>query len=144
MELIKINISGTIFNAKQSTLQRIPGSVLANLKESENFDKSSGAYFFEKNATCFHAILDAFSSKQLHVPKDVCPIKFKEELEYWQVPLDMLAPCCWRYFYNSNDDVDALKLLLSRNNAPSKVGDFGASRSSERYETTKYFALDNI
>lgn len=31
---------------------------------------------------------------KLHRPMDVCPIRLRDELDFWRIPISLIAPCC--------------------------------------------------
>ena len=103
---IEINICGTIFMTKRSTLKAISGSYLSNL------DDSKQKYFFDKDPVLFRHILNAHREGIIHVPRDVCPLLFKKEILFWNLPLSLVAPCCWKYLYEAETEVEAFKILF--------------------------------
>ncbi|XP_033748724.1 potassium voltage-gated channel subfamily C member 3-like [Pecten maximus] len=115
MKLLVINVRGTVFKTKATTLEKVPSdSPLANLdKTSEFFDSESGEFFFDRNAEVFDAILDYFSTGRLHIPNSVCAERVKEELSYWKIPESHLAMCCWKAYYQKDEDMEVLNKLLS-------------------------------
>lgn len=115
MDLLVINVRGTVFKTKTATLAKAPAdSPLANLdKSSEFFDSDSGEYFFDRNAEVFDTILDYFSTGRLHIPNSVCSERVREELSYWKIPESHLAKCCWKAFYQKDEDMEVLNRLLS-------------------------------
>ncbi|KAH3860673.1 hypothetical protein DPMN_023584 [Dreissena polymorpha] len=114
-DTVRLDISGTMFRAKKSTLQNIPTSRLANLNDScEEYDRKSGIYIFDRDAVSFRYILNAYINGELHAPKDVCPNQFKTELDFWDIPIKLLPLCCFKHFYDGQEDIDTLQILIER------------------------------
>ncbi|XP_052285088.1 potassium voltage-gated channel protein Shaw-like [Dreissena polymorpha] len=91
-DMVRLDISGTMFRTKKSTLQKIPTSRLANIKDScEEYDRKSGIYIFDRDAVSFRYILNAYINGELHAPKDVCPNQFRRELDFWDIPIKLLS-----------------------------------------------------
>ena len=107
---VEFDISGTIFKIKRSTLKQINGSYLSNL------DDDKQKYFFDKDPVLFRHILNAHREGIIHVPRDVCPLLFKKEILFWNLPLTLVAPCCWKYFYEAETDKETYKVLLQNGN----------------------------
>ncbi|XP_064618675.1 potassium voltage-gated channel subfamily C member 1-like [Lineus longissimus] len=95
MDIIRINVRGTEFLTYRSTILNLPESTLAEaLSTKSHYESSVGAYFFDRSAECFSIILKAHQKKELHITDEVCMIDMAEELEYWRIPLTVVAPCC--------------------------------------------------
>ncbi|XP_045176546.2 potassium voltage-gated channel protein egl-36-like [Mercenaria mercenaria] len=107
---VEIDLSGTIFKTKRLTLKAINGSYLSKLNDTVN------KYYFDKDPTLFRHILNAHRDGTVHVPRDVCPMLFKKELLFWNIPLSLVAPCCWKYLYEAESDVETFKILLQEEN----------------------------
>lgn len=97
---ITLNIGGKVFEVFSSTLKRFPDSRLAKLNEkSEAFCFDGGEYFFDRNPVVFEAILEAYRTGELHIPRDICGSLVKRELEFWEISPSYLSPCCWKTYY---------------------------------------------
>ena len=105
---LRINISGTIFQVEPTTLLRFPDSRLGKLVSGEKpTDKKT--YFFDQDATLFGHILRCYRSGEVHVPSLICPREFLRELQYWNIPVEKIAPCCWSTFYRADDVLETLE-----------------------------------
>lgn len=121
--IVELDIGGKLFKTKKSTLVSIDGSYLSNL---ENFDEN----YFDRDPFLFRHILNAHRDGVVHVPRDVCPCLFKKEMVFWKIPFKMIAPCCWKYMYEADDDIDTLEILLEeegRYTSQSKIGNIHKS-----------------
>lgn len=110
---IRLNIGGTCFQTFCETLQTFPESKLANLSKLSSFyDAENDEYFFDRNPVLFAFILDSYHKEEIHLPSDICGPTFKKELEFWELSLSHVAPCCWEAFYKSEDDIETVNKLL--------------------------------
>lgn len=115
---VELDIGGKLFKTRKSTLMSIDGSYLSNL---ENFDENH----FDRDPFLFRHILNAYRDGVVHVPRDVCPRLFKNEMVFWKIPFKMIAPCCWKYMYEVEDDIDTLEILLEeegKHNSKNRIG----------------------
>ncbi|XP_064630380.1 potassium voltage-gated channel subfamily C member 3-like [Lineus longissimus] len=95
MDLIKINISGTVFVTTREIILNIPTSKLASALDCKrDFDNSLGALYFPRSPDLFTSVLEAHRQGTLHVPSDACGIEFLNEMEFWNLPKSMISPCC--------------------------------------------------
>lgn len=108
-ETVTFEVGGTVFKTKRTTLNTIEGSLLSRL------DKRKYVYYFDRDPTAFRHILYAHRYGRIHVPKDICPIQFREEMLYWGIPKRLIAPCCWKFIYETEGDVETLKIFVDRN-----------------------------
>jgi hypothetical protein len=67
---------------------------IERLTDCDDFIESTGEYFFCKSPVIFEYIIDYYLTQNLHRPWDVCPIRLRDELDFWRIPLSHLAPCC--------------------------------------------------
>ncbi|XP_064627369.1 potassium voltage-gated channel protein egl-36-like isoform X3 [Lineus longissimus] len=95
MDLININIRGTPFLAPRETILKIPDSRLAvALHSQQGYNGELCAYYFNRKPDLFSIILEAHSEGEVHVPSETCAIEVLNEMEYWNIPRSMIAPCC--------------------------------------------------
>jgi hypothetical protein len=64
--------------------------------------KADGTYFVDRNPVLFHHVLDYLSGRTFHLPKGMCAIEAREEMEFWRIPLDALPKCCYEVLYDDN------------------------------------------
>jgi hypothetical protein len=112
MDMIRINISGTEFLTRRSTILNIPGSTMAEaLNTKSHYESSIGCYFFDRSPDYFATILKAHQKEELHIPDDVCGIEMVEELEYWKLPLTIVAQCCIGRIHDALRERDIAKAI---------------------------------
>ena len=110
---VHLNIEGTKIKTLKSTCKSIADSLLASLNEkSDSFDVSDGTFYFDRDVRLFFHILAAHREGELHIPRDVCPMRFRREMEFWKVPHKLIAQCCWKYFYECDDEIAILNDVM--------------------------------
>ncbi|KAL4240905.1 hypothetical protein ACF0H5_001687 [Mactra antiquata] len=110
---VRFNIGGTLFLTFDDTLKHFPESKLANLSTCrDNYDDDTREYFFDRNPVLFGFILDAYRKEEIHLPSDICGPTFRKELEFWELSLSHVAPCCWEALYKSDDDIKTVNKLM--------------------------------
>ena len=107
------NIGGQRHETFLSTLKAIPSTRLSwigdnylLLQHSPAYDPEKNEFFFDRNPTCFAAIVNYFRTGQLHYPTDICGPMFECELKFWGVDEAQMQSCCWEG-YTANRDKDA-------------------------------------
>ena len=108
-DTVKLNISGTLFQVKASTLQRFPNSRLSKLLTQVSNDEQT--FYFDQDPWLFGHVLRCYRSGEIHVPKQICGHEFLKELEFWEIPVSMVSPCCWPTLYQADVNVEILKKL---------------------------------
>lgn len=100
MKKIQIDLRGTIFVSRslalQNTLERLTSKNLAEVI-------SDGNYYLDRNPLIFHHILDFYSEGRFHLPRNICPIQARREVEFWGIPLTEVPPCCYETLYGDNE-----------------------------------------
>ena len=73
---IVLNIGGTRYETRASTLIRFPATRLSTLallgKDDEAYDASRGEYFFDRHSGVFECILNYYRSDELHLSNGLC------------------------------------------------------------------------
>lgn len=98
---IVLNVSGRRFMTEKTCLQRYPHTLLGSEMLARFFDASKQEYFFDRDPYLFRYILNFYQCGKLHSSPDDCPVAFKDELDYFGIPICALEDCCW---YTANAD----------------------------------------
>ncbi|XP_069134486.1 potassium voltage-gated channel protein Shaw-like [Argopecten irradians] len=115
METAQINLRGTVFTTSLKTLQNYLETKLASLThQSDNYNVEKDEYFFDRNPCSFHNILDFYSTGKIHISSAICVESFREELEFWEIPMKYISKCCWKTFYQIGEDMDVLEKIVTR------------------------------
>ncbi|XP_064627352.1 potassium voltage-gated channel protein egl-36-like isoform X1 [Lineus longissimus] len=94
-DLIHVNIRGTCFLTPRETILKISDSRLAvALNTQQGYNDKLCAYYFNREPDLFRIILQAHSQGEVHIPSETCAIEVLNEMEFWNIPRSMIAPCC--------------------------------------------------
>ncbi|CAF1395527.1 unnamed protein product [Rotaria sordida] len=89
---IIINVCGDRYETHRTTLERYPDTLLGNRKRRKYYyDKTRNEYFFDRNRSCFEAILYYYQSHgRLRRPNYVPIDTFLEEINFFQLGQEAL------------------------------------------------------
>ena len=114
LDIVNINVGGTLFSTRFSTLKSLPDTRLGKLStSSEEYTKEKGYFFFDRNPDLFHCLLDLYRHGNLHVPSSICGATLKRELEFWEIPLCTIPHCCLAIICKYEEAIDSMKSLKS-------------------------------
>uniref|UniRef100_A0A914WS89 Uncharacterized protein n=1 Tax=Plectus sambesii TaxID=2011161 RepID=A0A914WS89_9BILA len=97
---------------------------------ADDFFADSGEYYFERTSKAFDPIIDFYMTGNLHKPSDMCPDRFREELLFWGLVKEEMAPCCAPIVVNSDNATSACIHATEEDKKKNSVdfkGFFGAS-----------------
>ncbi|XP_061177212.1 potassium voltage-gated channel subfamily C member 3-like [Saccostrea echinata] len=95
----RISLRGTNFITGSEAVREYMDSPI---RDGRAEVKPDGSYFVDRNPAIFHHILDYLSGRKLHLPKNLCAIEVREEIEFWMIPLEAVPKCCYEVLYNDN------------------------------------------
>ena len=103
---VVINVSGMIFETRQTTLSRFPDTLLGDEeKRSKFYVPEFHEYFFNRNRAAFEAILYYYqSSGRLKRPEEVPMCIFKQEVEFFELGDEILSDIRLKEGYLSMDE----------------------------------------
>ncbi|XP_071168162.1 delayed-rectifier potassium channel regulatory subunit KCNS2-like [Mytilus edulis] len=102
MDRFFINVSGTKFEISKAALLTQPDTRLGKIALSTSTSEKKELYF-DRPATAFESILTFYQTRKLHMPPNLCPNSFKEELDFWQIDYEFLDKCCLYSFIQFMD-----------------------------------------
>ncbi|WAR15301.1 KCNB1-like protein [Mya arenaria] len=108
--IIKLNVSGTVFEADTKCLERIKGTLFDIDHSTDNCNEklsNSSEIYISRPAECFAAIFAFCQTEELHMPTNVCPLAFKRELEYWNIQPTELDKCCQHRYFGLHQEIEA-------------------------------------
>ncbi|XP_046850243.1 potassium voltage-gated channel subfamily A member 2-like isoform X2 [Xenia sp. Carnegie-2017] len=82
-----INVSGLRFETYKQTVEQLPDSVLGSeLKRSKYWDSENNEYFFDRNRTCFEAILTYYQTRGTLIRPEAIPMNiFVDEVKFFEL-----------------------------------------------------------
>ena len=73
---VRINVGGTVFETRRSTLERIPGTRLALLavlgEADDTWDKENNEFFFDRHPGVFNLVIQYYRTEELHTDQNLC------------------------------------------------------------------------
>lgn len=132
---VDIIVGGTKFTLKRDLIVNGPDS---KLKRLVLWDKDESMFSFNRPKSHFKSILAYYQTGHLHLPTNVCPFAFKEELEFWEISHTVLEKCCFirfsnflldqkhfegfsKFFISPEEKLDRLRRTSSRGKVLSKI-----------------------
>lgn len=118
-DTVKINIGGVIFETLKETLSRFPDTRLGRLNITDpNYNELKEHFFFDRNPYYFQAILDLYRFGSLHLPDALCGATLKDELEFWEIPVDYISDCCLQTYYKHANEMEVINTLKDKFESP--------------------------
>lgn len=116
---IIVNVGGKVFFIPKQCAVKYPSTRIGSLALCrdqakllticDDYSVSKNEFFFDRDPAYFHHICHFYTSGVLWVVREMCPINFEEEIEYWGLSLKDTQLCCWMVF---EEKVDELKDYL--------------------------------
>ena len=91
---VRINVGGRKFQTWESTLRKYPDTLLGSNQKEKYFDYNSREYFFDRDPGFFRHILNFYRKGKLHFSAEQCELPYEEELDFYRIDAEYIAPCC--------------------------------------------------
>ncbi|KAK7090936.1 potassium voltage-gated channel protein Shaw-like [Littorina saxatilis] len=102
---LTLNVGGQIFMTTTHTLCALPTTRLGRLAKEISGDKEQkGELFFDRNPEVMNSVLDLYRKGELHIPKNLCGHTVEQELNFWQIPMELIHHCCYKNFDTHKGD----------------------------------------
>uniref|UniRef100_UPI00398F68B6 delayed-rectifier potassium channel regulatory subunit KCNS3-like n=1 Tax=Pristiophorus japonicus TaxID=55135 RepID=UPI00398F68B6 len=115
LEMININVGGLKQKVEQKSLLKFPESRLAKLlacpsredtlELCDDYDVDADEYYFDRNPSFFHYVLNFYSTGKLHVMEGICVFSFNQEIEYWGIGENCIYHCCRFKYHERKENV---------------------------------------
>lgn len=112
---IRINVGGRKFQTWESTLRRYPNTLLGCNEKDNYFDGNTREYFFDRDSGFFRHILNFYRNGRLHFSAEQCDLPYEEELSFYRIDPEYIAPCCraeYESLVRGHDDDDQRESIL--------------------------------
>ena len=96
-EIKFVNIDGISGKFNVDTVVKFFGSQLDQFLCSVDSNEE-GFYHIERRRNAIQALVDYSMSGKLHIPENICLNSFLSELEFWNIPIYNLDPCCYHKY----------------------------------------------
>uniref|UniRef100_A0A4W3K5J4 BTB domain-containing protein n=1 Tax=Callorhinchus milii TaxID=7868 RepID=A0A4W3K5J4_CALMI len=161
-EMININVGGLKQKIEQTALLKFPETRLGKLLECvsedklelcDDYDEDNDEYYFDRNPSLFHYVLNFYNTGKLHVMEEMCVFSFSQEIEYWGISELRIHHCCiYKYherkenlvekeFDIQSDDVSILS-LEDFDSIPQQIENFKHKWQGE-YRKRLWLVLEN-
>lgn len=94
-----ISLRGTAFTTNSVPVKDFMDNLT---KDGQAMATPAGNYFVDRNPVIFHHVFDYWSGKTFHLPRGICAVQAREEMEFWMIPLDDIPKCCFEVLYDDN------------------------------------------
>ncbi|XP_071093324.1 potassium voltage-gated channel protein Shaw-like [Haliotis cracherodii] len=112
MDRITINVAGKKFVTYWKTIQKLPKTRLGRLTQSSpEYDPDINEFFFDRDPKVVNSILNLYRTRELHLPSTMCGLALKQELEFWDIPEEMISECCWNKYTEQMQERQILNIL---------------------------------
>ena len=117
-QIIKINVSGFVFETLEATVNKFPDTLLGSKKLRDRYYvESRGTYFFDRSRTAFEAILSYYQTGGVLIRPQTIPMKlFAKEILFYQLGEEVF----WE-LQRSEGFIEEAKLELPKNKYQRKV-----------------------
>ncbi|CDI98309.1 potassium voltage gated channel subfamily D [Echinococcus multilocularis] len=132
----RINVSGTIFETWQSTLDRYPFTLLGSSEREYFYNELTQEYFFDRDPQVFRYILNYYRTGQLHFPRSECVFIYEKELNFFGIRPNALELCCYEDFVEKKRE-DADRFVTKKEEQP-----FNRSKTNS-FREQLWFAFEN-
>ena len=89
-DYLLVVMRGHEFQLSKNVLRMQPESRLSRFVARTDSD----VFRCNRNPQAFHSVLDFYNTGELHLPEELCGRSMKLELEYWEIGLHLVMPCC--------------------------------------------------
>ncbi|KAJ8303790.1 hypothetical protein KUTeg_018713 [Tegillarca granosa] len=113
-----VEVSGTKYVFNFQKVHSKPTTKLGRIAEkiNQNGNDLETEVTFDRPAIVFEAIHSYYQTGILHIPTNICPIAFKQELEFWEIEPCELTGCCLCKYISALDEFETTKKNKSKNN----------------------------
>ncbi|XP_032998999.1 potassium voltage-gated channel subfamily F member 1 [Lacerta agilis] len=74
----------------------------------DDYDPGKREFYFDRDPDAFKCIIDLYYFGEVHMKKGICPICFKNEMEFWKVDLKFLDDCCKTHLSEKKEELEEI------------------------------------
>ncbi|XP_043573910.1 potassium voltage-gated channel subfamily S member 3-like [Chiloscyllium plagiosum] len=147
LKMINVNVGGLKQKVDQKVLLKFPETRLGKLlrcssKEDtlelcDDYDVHTDEYYFDRNPSFFHYVLNFYSTGKLHVMEGICIFSFNQEIEYWGLGGISIHHCC-RFKYHERKENIVEKEFDTQSDELSLTSSEDASTIPQQIESFKH------
>ncbi|XP_038603714.1 potassium voltage-gated channel subfamily F member 1 [Tachyglossus aculeatus] len=95
----------------------------------DDYDPGKREFYFDRDPDAFKCVIEVYYFGEVHMKKGICPICFKNEMEFWKVDLRYLDDCCKSHLSEKREELEEIarrvQLILD---------DLGGDASESRWQ----------
>ncbi|KAM8953897.1 voltage-gated potassium channel regulatory subunit KCNF1 [Pelodytes ibericus] len=138
---ITVNVGGIRQIFYGDILNRYPESRLAELVNClsggydaifslcDDYDPGKREFYFDRDPDAFKCIIEVYYYGEVHMKKGICPICFKNEMEFWRVDLGFLDDCCKSHLSEKKEELEEIARRVQM-----ILDDLGGDSSESRWK----------
>ena len=115
---IHLNVGGKSFMTTADTLASLPDTRLGRLARGGQVTSQPDVeLFFDRNPDVMNSLLDLYRTGEFHVPRNLCGSTVHRELEFWEIPGELVRECCFQKLEQHKEDAEVreeIEVFLSR------------------------------
>ncbi|CAL8309835.1 unnamed protein product [Lota lota] len=114
-QTVNVNVGGKVFNIPRELAMKYPQTRIGSLAICtdhskqlglcDDFSVVSNEFFFDRDPSFFHCVFHFYTSGVLWVMREMCPVNFEEELDYWGMCMRDTQRCCRILFEEKVDEL---------------------------------------
>ncbi|XP_069122403.1 potassium voltage-gated channel protein Shaw-like [Argopecten irradians] len=129
--MYRVNVGGRQFEVSRQVMVSIDGSRLQRLVHEDPSCMTD--IFFERPSGPFEAILAYHQTGKLHIPGDLCPGAFKDELDFWNICAEALETCCYHRYLTYIHEQAVMAGFMEKSQKDAVSGAGGCDKTSSKW-----------
>lgn len=117
---IVVNVGGVRQVLYGDLLSRYPETRLAELIHClaggydtifslcDDYDPGKREFYFDRDPDAFKCVIEVYYFGEVHMKKGICPICFKNEMDFWKVDLKFLDDCCKSHLSEKREELEEI------------------------------------
>ncbi|XP_048364767.1 potassium voltage-gated channel subfamily F member 1 [Sphaerodactylus townsendi] len=86
----------------------LPGGYDTIFSLCDDYDPRKREFYFDRDPDAFKCIVEVYYFGEVHMKKGICPICFKNEMEFWNVDLTFLDDCCTAQLSEKKEELEEI------------------------------------
>nr|XP_020652280.1 potassium voltage-gated channel subfamily F member 1 [Pogona vitticeps] len=95
----------------------------------DDYDPGKREFYFDRDPDAFKCIIEVYYFGEVHMKKGICPICFKNEMEFWKVDLKFLDDCCKTLLSEKKEELEEITCRVQL-----ILDDLGWDKSENRWK----------
>lgn len=74
----------------------------------DDYDPGKREFYFDRDPDAFKCVIEVYYFGEVHMKKGICPICFKNEMDFWKVDLKFLDDCCKSHLSEKREELEEI------------------------------------